>query len=89
MTEEVVDHEARSQAKSAMQAINAHERHCGERWGQARAAADKLTNTVTAGFRTASESDRRLHQRIDRIIWAVAIGAVAMLANAGVLLVMQ
>lgn len=62
-----------------MQAIQAHESHCGERWAEARKAADDLRDTVRGGFKSAGESDRRLHGRIDRIIWAVAATAIAIL----------
>lgn len=83
---EVVDHGARQKADLAMQAINSHERHCGERWGEARKAAESLRQTVSDGFNAASDSDRRLHQRIDRIIWAVAVFAVGLIANAALLM---
>lgn len=84
---EVVDSEARGKAELALRAISSHETHCGERWQEARKAADRTNEALVTGFRQADESTRRLHQRIDRIIWAVAIGAVGLLANAMVLLV--
>lgn len=83
---ETIDHEARNQSARAMQAITAHEDHCGERWREARKAADDLRATVTAGFTQAGESDRRLHARIDKIIWALLVGAIGLIANAAQLL---
>lgn len=78
----VIDHEARRTAGSAMQAIQSHENHCGERWAEARKAADDLRGEVRNGFAGASETARRLHARVDRIIWAVAAAAVGILIQA-------
>ena len=65
-----------------MQAIETHESHCGERWGEARRAAEDLRNEVRKGFDGFSESSRRIHQRIDKIIWAVTAAVVGIMAQA-------
>lgn len=84
---ETVDWQARATADSAKQAIESHEKHCGERWGEARKAMEATNASLIEGFKAASESARRLHARIDKIVWAVALGACALLANAAVLLI--
>jgi hypothetical protein len=76
------DYEARTKANSAMQAIQAHETHCGERWSEARRAAEDLRSEVRKGFDGFSESTRRLHQRIDKIIWAVTAALVGIMIQA-------
>lgn len=74
MSGEIIDHEARAIAGSAMQAIQSHEVHCGERWGESRKASEDLSNSV-----------RRLHGRIDKIIWLAMLGAISIAANAIIL----
>lgn len=81
MTDSIVDHTARASAKEAQAAISTHERHCGERWQEARKAADATNDALKEGFNKASSSISRLHARIDRIVWAVAVGAVGLLGN--------
>jgi hypothetical protein len=65
-----VDHEARRIADRAEQKIDAHERHCSERWGEARKSIDATNISV-----------RRVHERIDKVLWAVLLGLVGILAQ--------
>lgn len=39
---DAIDHEARQQSAIALERIEAHERHCGERWSEARDQLDTL-----------------------------------------------
>lgn len=63
MAEETVDHRARRDAERANTMIDAHEDRCAERWAEARKAAD-----------TTNSSVRRLHERMDKVLWAVLVG---------------
>lgn len=76
--EHMIDHEARKTAEAAMAAIQAHERHCGERWSQAR-------DTMKEGFEKAEQRASKLHERINGMLIAVAAGALGLLANVVVL----
>ena len=70
MTETVVDHQARHAAELNKMDLASHKDHCAERWAEAR----KVLEANNVAF-------RRLHERIDKLIWAVAAGAVGLLAN--------
>lgn len=72
--ESMIDHEARQKADAAMAAITAHERHCGERWDQAR-------ETMKDGFAKGEQRAAKLHERINGMLIAVAAGALGLLGN--------
>ena len=46
---EVIDHEARGRAGKALTMIQAHEKQCGERWGETRDALKALRTYLIAG----------------------------------------
>lgn len=70
MTGDFTDHEARRIADRAEQKIDAHEKHCAERWGQARIAIESTNKSVG-----------RVHQRIDKLLWAVLCGLALMVVQ--------
>jgi hypothetical protein len=80
--DDMIDHEARQKADAAMAAISAHEKHCGERWDQARI-------TMKDGFEKSEQRASKLHDRINAMLWTVAVGAVALLANGALLWMSQ
>ena len=78
---ETIDHEARHRADRAMDAIQAHETLCGERWEQSRKASDALADKVERGFAASDGSRARLHDRIDAVNHRILYGVIALLAG--------
>ena len=87
MSDDVIDHYARATAEAAVRSVETHERHCGERWEQARKAHDETNTSLKEGFATANLSAAGLHKRIDKIVWASGVGAIGLLGNIGLMLV--
>lgn len=78
---EVIDHEARASARQALDAIEAHEKHCGERWALARDAISNANMSINAASLHAQASASTLHSRINRLTLTVAAGTIGILVN--------
>ena len=87
MSDDVIDHYARATAEAAVRSVETHERHCGERWEQARKAHDETNVSLKEGFEKSNLAATGLHKRIDKIVWASSVGAFGLLGNIVLMLV--
>lgn len=78
-----------------MDAIQSHEKLCGERWEQSRKGTDALAEKVDEGFASSDKSRARLHTRIDDLaggieaiqkrvlLWALGICGTGLVSLGG------
>lgn len=82
----VIDHEARAKASEALQAVYSHEKHCSERWSEARASMRDAHDAIQAASRVANAAAGKLHTRINGLVLIVALGTIGTLTNVILLL---